>query len=282
MNEDKDTVLLLGDIGVYAFREVFNKHSSRVINIGILEQSTIGTAAGMAMSGLKPIVYTIAPFLVERAYEQLKIDLGYQNLNVKLISVGASNDYSTLGPTHQCPADVAVLKQIPNMQIVTPGCDWEFNSLFTQTYNNGSPTYYRVVERTNEVANSVMFGKANIMKYGTNAIVIAVGNLLDTVMMAVDDLNVLVLYYTTLEPFDYAAIETQLGNTKIANVVIVEPYYSGALVHDIASRISIPARYKHIGIPHKFITNYGTYDEQMESFGLTVNNIHDEIKRFIT
>ena len=115
LSTDERLVVLLGDIGVFGFRKSFEKFPKRICNIGILEQSTIGVAAGLAMTGFIPLVHTIAPFLVERSFEQLKDDFGYQKLGGNFVSVGASYDYAGLGCTHHCPADVAILKNIPNM-----------------------------------------------------------------------------------------------------------------------------------------------------------------------
>ena len=87
--EDKKTTMLLGDIGVFSFRDLFKKYPKRIYNIGILEQSMISLAAGLSNEGLKPIVHTIAPFIVSRALEQLKIDFGYNKLNGNFVSIGA-------------------------------------------------------------------------------------------------------------------------------------------------------------------------------------------------
>jgi transketolase len=112
------TCLLLGDIGVFGFRNELKNIPDRAYNIGILEQSTISLAAGLAKTNIIPFVHTIAPFLVERAFEQLKVDFGYQGLNGNFISVGASYDYASLGCTHHCPGDVMCLLSIPNMEIM--------------------------------------------------------------------------------------------------------------------------------------------------------------------
>ena len=96
LHTDEQTVLLLGDIGVFGFRDELKNIPSRAYNIGILEQSTISVAVGISKTGLIPFVHTIAPFLVERSFEQLKIDFGYQNLNGNFISVGASYDYAAI------------------------------------------------------------------------------------------------------------------------------------------------------------------------------------------
>ena len=96
--KDKKIVLLVGDIGYGIFNDFRKNHKNRFFNMGICEQSIIGTAAGMALEGLKPWVYTITPFLIERPFEQIKLDINQQKVNVKLVGFA---DYPTLGPTHQ-------------------------------------------------------------------------------------------------------------------------------------------------------------------------------------
>jgi transketolase len=277
LKDDDRTVLLLGDIGVYGFRDSFSNYPTRVYNIGILEQSMIGCAAGLSLGGMIPIVHTIAPFLVERAYEQLKIDFGYQELGGNFVSVGASYDYAALGSTHHCPADINILKQIPNMEIVCPGTSEEFNILFNESYNNNHPTYYRLSEFENASSQKVEFGKGNIVKYGNDATIIVVGNMLDMIMQATINYDVTIIYYTTLAPFNKTLLE-MYWNSKI---VICEPYYTGGLLIDIVQTCKQPTKYKMIGVPHQFLTHYGTYEEQNEFMGLTVDNIERELGEFI-
>ena len=95
--KDKKIYVLVGDIGFRVFDEFREMHPDRFINMGICEQSIIGVSAGMALEGLKPWVYTITPFLIERPFEQIKLDIDQQNVNVKLVGFA---DYPTLGPTH--------------------------------------------------------------------------------------------------------------------------------------------------------------------------------------
>ena len=95
-------------IAVLSF-QFYKKYPKRIYNIGILEQSMISMAAGLSNEGLKPIVHTIAPFIVSRAYEQLKIDFGYNKLNGNFVSIGASYDYASLGCTHHCPEDINLM-----------------------------------------------------------------------------------------------------------------------------------------------------------------------------
>ena len=110
-------------------KKVIESKYPKALNIGILEQATTSFAAGLSKVGFIPIVHTIASFMVDRAFEQLKIDFGYQKLNGNFISVGGSYDYAALGCTHHCPGDIAVLKTLPGMQIVVPGTPNEFDLL---------------------------------------------------------------------------------------------------------------------------------------------------------
>ena len=109
---DENIIVLVGDIGYRVFDEFREKYPDRFINLGICEQSMIGVSAGMALEGLKPWVYTITPFLIERPFEQVKLDIDQQNVNVKLVGFA---DYSTLGPTH-AELDAEKLMQLfPNI-----------------------------------------------------------------------------------------------------------------------------------------------------------------------
>src|SRR3989338_7811842 len=178
LNRDKRLVVLLGDIGVFGFRDSFKTHPNRVYNIGILEQATISLAAGLAKTDLIPVVHTIAPFIVERSLEQLKVDFAFQRLGGNFVNVGASYDYAALGAPHHCPADIGILKNVPGMEIVVPGTADEFDALFRQSYGDGHPTYFRLSERGNTENRKVTFGKATVIKKGKKATAIAVGPIL--------------------------------------------------------------------------------------------------------
>lgn len=279
LETDKKTVLLLGDIGVFGFKKAFELYPDRVFNIGILEQSTVGMAAGLSMHGLIPIVHTIAPFLIERSMEQLKDDFGYQKLGGNFVSVGASYDYAALGCTHHCPGDVGMLKNIPNMEIVLPGTATEFNLLFKESYANGNPTYYRLSEKTNTSDYPVKFGKAEIIKKGKLATIIAVGPMLELAIMATEGLDVTILYYTTVIPFDKKTLKE---NSESGKILLCEPYYKGALLPEILETLSsTPVLLESVGVPMQMLTNYGAPSEHDESIGLTYKNIREKLLKLI-
>ena len=279
MAKDERLVLLLGDIGVFGFRNAFKQYPERTYNIGICEQAMTSLAAGLSMEGLIPILHSIAPFVVERCYEQLKIDLCYQYLSANIVSVGASYDYAALGCTHQCPGDIPILRALPGMQIVIPGHAAEFDRLFNSAYSNSSPTYFRLSERKNLKNHDVEFGKAKIIKSGTRATIIAVGPILDMVIEAVQGLDVCVLYYTTVSPFDDYNLRE---NCKSGKIVLVEPYYTGVMLNDIHATLGEkPVLIKSIGIPNKFLTDYGKVEDHDASIGLTPSNIRKQVEGII-
>lgn len=269
MENDPRVVLLLGDIGVYGFREAFERFPKRTFNIGILEQASVSLAAGLAQENLIPIFHTIAPFMVERALEFLKIDFGYQKLGGNFISVGASYDYAALGATHHCPGDVQILKTIPNAQIFVPGHPAEFDNHFKTNYANGRLNYYRLSEKS----NLYPFPQEYIRR-GLNGTVIAIGPMLDRVLEACQGLGVDIRYRNVAQPFDGSPTCTRGRGT-----IVVEPFYKGTMRYDLQEFSDTPVL--HIGVPREFLTSYGTAAEHDEKYGLTAPKIRETIKAFL-
>lgn len=275
LERDSRACVLLGDIGVYGFRKAMEVYPDRVLNIGILEQATVGVAAGLAKTGLIPVVHTIAPFLAERALEQIKIDFGYQKLEGHFVTVGGSYDYAALGCTHHCPGDVEVMRSIPGMHIHVPGTAEEFDRLFKQSFGSSVAHYHRLSERSNSTSRVVERDKAMVVKKGSKATVVVVGPMLDTVLEAAGGLDVSVLYYTTVTPFD---VQTLRENSDSSRIVVVEPFYEGTLSADISKAMGArPHTIRSIGVPRKFLSHYGKAQEIDEVLGLTSSHIRSQI-----
>jgi len=279
MEQDERLVLLLGDIGVFGFANAFKRYPERIYNIGICEQAMTSLAAGLAKEGLIPVLHSIAPFVIERCLEQIKIDLCYQNLPANIVSVGASYDYVAVGCTHHCPADVAVLQALPGMEIVIPGTPGDFDRLFRAAYANSHPTYFRLSERSNQHSCNVEFGRAEVIQRGGLATVIAVGPTLTWVLEATQDLDVTVLYYTTVVPFDGGTLRENCPSGKIA---VVEPFYVGTLAHEVTSAMKDRSiRLLSVGVPREFLTNYGHAVDHDLACGLTPEQIKARLEQFI-
>jgi transketolase len=276
MKSDEKIVLVYGDVGTYGFRSAQTQFPDRVYNVGILEQSMVSMAAGLAMQGFIPVVHTIAAFLVERALEQIKDDFGYQKLGGNFVSIGASYDLASWGCTHESPGDVGMLKNIPEVQVALPGTPAEFDSLFKQAYNNGCPTYFRLSSSSNAEEHNVEFGKASVVQKGKEATVLVVGPMLQRVKEACKNLDVTILYYTTLQPFDHETLRKHISGNKI---IVCEPYYSGAIAVDIAvATASRAVQTTYIGVPREFPHDYGTAADLDAFFHLTADDIKVRIK----
>lgn len=272
---DQRTVLMLGDIGVFGFRDELRDIPNRAYNIGILEQTTVSVAAGMSRSGLIPFIHTISPFMVERALEQIKDDFGYQNLNGNFVSIGNSYDFAALGCTHHCPGDIQVLSSIPNIKLFSPGTSSEFNYLLNKNYETGV-NYYRLSEYENDVSYNT--DKISVIKKGSDATVLCIGNKLNETIAACKNLNVTLLYTNTILPFD----KETLKNNFNKNIIVVQPFYVGSIDNIITEVFSDQyCKIYNIGVPRQFLTNYGTKFEHDNHLELDTKGIYRQIKNFL-
>lgn len=275
IREDDNSALLLVDIGVWAFRDILKEFPERVKNIGIFEDGMISVAAGLSLQGIVPIVYGITPFIVERALEQIKLDFIYQGIGGNLVTTGAAYDFSTLGYSHFCAEDIRVLKALTELEIVTPGSGSEFKKLFNKIKNNGKLTYFRLTDHPNINEVDVEFGKANIIKRGSNATIVVFAEMLDAVIEATRELDVNVVYYTTINPFDADTLR-EVENT--GKIMIVEPFYEGSMVDDIVFALKGKSLIvDSIGVPRKVLRDYGTKKEKDVLYGLTAKAIYDKL-----
>ena len=137
-DRDEKIYVIVGDIGYRVFDEFRQKHPDRFINIGICEQSMIGVSAGMALEGLNPWVYTITPFLIERPFEQVKLDIDQQNVNVKLVGY---SDYPTLGPTHTELNGKKLMQLFKNITSYFPKNGDETQKVTYQAYEKKGPAF---------------------------------------------------------------------------------------------------------------------------------------------
>ena len=277
--ENENSALLLGDIGVHGFRDVLERYPGRVFNIGILEQSMVGVAAGLSSEGIIPTIHTIAPFMVERALEQIKIDFAYQGFPGNLVSVGASFDYAALGCTHHCPGDVNLMSNIPGADIYIPGHADEFAEMFERNWDNGNLNYFRLSEQQNSTSIHCNLGCATRITSGEHGTVIVVGPILEEVVKAIEGLSLELHYVSSFDAGRDIKINVSNSSKK---VIMIEPYYSGLLMQK-SNSIFTSQGYEvlEIGIPRSFIRKYGTYMEQLKFVGLDRESIRKRIVSFL-
>lgn len=279
MARDERTIVLLGVSGVGIYVDLSQKFPGRFIDAGIMEQAIIGIASGMSVAGMIPIAYGHSTFMIERAYEQLKIDFGYQHLSGNFIVYGGSTEIGVLGATHCCPAALSLLSMIPGMEIVVPGRPDEFKSLFLETYDNGNPTVYRISFFSNSYVLPVAFGKANVVRKGGKATVLVVGPMLELAMRALQDEDVTILYYTTIMPFDEGALQANCVNERL---LLMEPAYQGGILPQVMKALhGKEVKMDFVGYPLEFITNHGYVVENASMYGMTVETVREKYKKLI-
>jgi transketolase len=287
--EDNSLVVLVGDISHGILKPFKMNYPDRYYNIGICEPSMVNLAAGLSKVGLNPVVHTIAPFLIERSFEQIKLDFGYQKLGVNLISVGGAFDYSQLGCSHHCYTDVSLVSHIEGSKVFMPGNVHEFKKLFRNSYKDKSINYFRLSEHPHTIDTSkysIDIGRALITRPGTEITIATCGAQLSNAHAAAEKLSHLgieseIVYFPTIKPFDSTTLRGSVEKTK--RLITVEELSSqdGLFNLAIQSSIGVPGlQVKQLAI-NGFIRGYGNYSDLCARAGLTSENITIEIQKLM-
>lgn len=280
LGEREDVAIVLADISASGFAEAARRYPHRVVNVGIREQVMVGVAAGLALEGFRPILHTYAPFLVERAFEQIKLDLAHQDVGAVLVSFGASHDASREGRTHQTAADVCLIDSLPGFSIHIPGHPDEAEALLRHAVKAGGRSYVRLSQQINDAPRRIESGRFEVVRSGRDAAVIAVGPMLDRTVAAVAGLDVTVLYAATVRPFDTDGLVRALERPE---VVLVEPYLEGTSARLVAAALShVSHRLLSVGVPCVELRRYGTPEEHDQALGLTAEAIGRRIRGFLS
>lgn len=264
--------VVLADISAALFAQAARRYPDRVVNVGIREQLLLNVGAGMALAGMRPIVHTFAPFLIERAFEQIKLGFNHQDVGGVLVSAGASYDVSTGGRTHQAPGDVALLDTLPDWTIHVPGHPDELDTLLRTAAADTGRVYLRTSASHNTRPQPLDgSGRMLVLRRGAGATVIAVGPMLDPVLAAVEGTDLTVLYAATVRPFDAATLTQTLASPA---VVLVEPYLAGTSARCVTDALShIPHRLLTLGVPRAELRRYGTPEQHQAAHGLDASGI---------
>ncbi len=271
-SRDERIVLLFGDVSVYLFEDFKTAYPDRFYNIGICENTIVSTGAGMSAAGMIPVMHTITPFITERSYEQIKIDLCYNRFGGNIVTCGASFDYAWDGATHHAYTDLAILRLLPGMEVIQPGSEKELDVLFRSQYANGRPTYFRLSDHPHAIDTDPVFGEAVVLKdAGAAVTVMTAGPLLGNVLEACRDLAVNLVYFHTIKPIDQEAI-CRFKDTEIV------------VVHDAFGLYEAIAEVGHLkmayhGMPDDFCSCYGRLPDVRRSIGLDPASIRESLKK---
>jgi transketolase len=274
LEDDERVAVVLAAIGASEIPE----HPRR-FDVGIREQLMIGVASGLALEGYRPVVHTFAPFLVERPYEQVKLDLGHQGVGALLVSAGASYDGAHYGATHMAPGDVAAMSALPGWTIHVPGHPDEMERLFRAALATDDRVYLRMTEEQNRAR--VDGDGIVVLRRGSESapFVLAVGPTLSPTLEATVDLDATVAYLATVRPFDGDGLRAALPGT---DVVLVEPYLAGTSSSELSAALSDrPHRLLSLGTRKEDLRRYGTGEDHRRAHGLDAAGIRAAIDAWL-
>lgn len=287
--KDPRLVVMVGDVSHGILQKYAQSCPGRYFNIGICEPTIVNLAAGIYRSGLIPVVHTISPFIMERAYEQIKLDFGYQKYGINLITVGGAFDYSQLGCSHHCYSDFSLIGHFKRSNIFCTASPIEFNQLFKSSYDNGEINYFRIVEYSHEVEftpEQIKVGKAICVKEGKDVTIVAIGRQLKTaldasIQLKETGLDAEILYYPTIKPFDEEAIINSARKTTRILVIEEASAHDGLFNYVLLSTRKLSnIKLTHIAI-EDFIYGYGKYEEILERLGFSVHGIIEKVRQMI-
>ena len=273
-DEDEKLVVVLGDISMFQFRHFKAKHPERFFNMGICENTLISITAGLASQGLRPFVHTIAPFLVDRCVEQIKLDMCYNEFGGNIVTTGASFDYAWDGGTHHTYMDLAILRMLPTMEVCQPGSPREIDALIRARYSSDIPTYYRLSDNPHGFDLDMPFGKAAVLKDGSEKLTImTAGPILKNVAEAVADLDVNLVYFNVIKPIDKNAIK-RFASTPI---LVVHDAFG---LHEAINEVPGLNTTYH-GLPDAFCGWYGTVHDIRAKIGLDPQSIRAKVESML-
>ena len=289
-DKDPRIVMLSGDIGNRLFDKFKARHPSRFFNCGVAEANMMGVAAGMAMNGLRPVAYTITPFVTTRCLEQIRTDVCYHEAPVTIVAVGAGLSYSGLGPTHHSCEDISFLRSIPNMVVICPGDAFEVRAALRAAMQQDRPVYIRMGKKGEPVVHAgsienFQIGKAITVSDGTDVCLLSTGNMLPEAIEAAHKLggqgiSAQVVSFHTVKPLDQTCLKDAFGRFKL--VATIEEHsliggFGAAVSEWLTDTRTGNQNFMRFGTPDAFFKQSGEQEYAREALGLTGHQIAEKI-----
>ena len=277
---DKDIVLLSGDIGNRMFDKYKEIAPNRFLNCGIAEANMMSIASGMALHGLRPVVYTITPFTTVRCLEQIKIGVGYHEAPVVIVGTGSGLSYAELGPTHHSLDDLAVIRTIPGINVQAPCDSRELRSQLKEALSGKVPTYIRIGKKGEPDLGGEKqrygIGKAALLKDGHDLLIVGVGPILGEALAASTEASnhgysVAVASLGGIKPLDAEFLRDMSGRFKYWMSLEEHGVTGGcgsSLLEWLAAEGINDVRLEIVGTPDSFIHELGNQEYTRRRLGL--------------
>lgn len=292
MKNNKKIVAFFADSDFELYETFKKDYPGRFFNFGIAESNMVAAAAGMAKSSmgeLIPVVYTVGAFLAYRTYEFIRNNVCIQKLNVKFVGMGAGVKINNFGPTHHATEDIAILRVLPNLTLLSPASPKEVQVIFEKSLEYNSATYIRLGKafETEIYENDPNFeiGKSTLIRSGNDITIISTGSIISNVIKAANRLNAEgimtdIINMTSIKPIDDEAIIRSAKKT--GRVVTVEEHQIigglGSAVSEVLCSHSILATFVRIGFRDTFCLEYGWHRDLLEAHGLSSKDIFNVCK----
>lgn len=289
--ERSDVCLLSGDIGNRMFDQYKEIAPTRFLNCGIAEGNMMSMAAGMAISGLRPVVYTITPFTTARCLEQIRIGVAYHEAPVVIVGTGSGLSYSELGATHHSLEDMAILRSIPKLQVCAPADSRELVAQLRQAVEEGIPTYIRIGKKGEpdllNKYNSVGIGKANLIRPGKKVLLIGIGPVLSEALKASTILEqkgiqLAIASMGSIKPLDHKFLN-QCKSEGYSHWISLEEHHKigglgSALLEWLSEQKIKSIQLERLGIEDHFVHKLGPQKYVRENEGISANAIIDLVQ----
>lgn len=292
---DPRVTLLSGDIGNRMFDTFKERHGARFFNCGVAEANMTGVAAGLALTGLRPVSYTITAFATVRCLEQIRVDLCYHNLPVTLVGVGGGLGYANLGYTHHATEDIALLRALPNMTVLCPADSFEVKGAMRAALAHDGPVYIRLGKKGEPKVHAAVpefrIGKAIEVSSGNDVCLIAVGTVLPDVrdaakLLSARGIAARIVSFPSVKPMDTEYLARAFAETPLV-VTIEEHSLAGgagsAVAEWLADNPHSPnqpwARLLRIALPDAIFGEAGSPEYARERLGLTAKQIAARVEK---
>tara|TARA_Y100000588_G_C14280386_1_gene936821 strand:+ start:11747 stop:12670 length:924 start_codon:yes stop_codon:yes gene_type:complete len=294
ISEDSNIIFLTGDLGFGVFDSLRKNYPQNFINIGVAEQNMTGIATGLAMEGFKVFTYSIANFSTLRCLEQIRNDASYHELNVNVVSVGGGFSYGPLGMSHHATEDLAIMRSMPGVTVISPGTLLEAKHATRQIINQPGVGYLRIdkshfTEDKNSSINDFKIGQAIRYKEGDDISLFTTGGILEEAMEAAKELNKLdintrVISFHTIKPIDKNEINAAIEET--GGIITVEEHnviggLGGAIAEACLENSNRPKIFKRIGLNDTFSSIVGSQKHLREKYYMDSKAIVETVQNLL-
>lgn len=286
--KDERIICVIGDTGYSVFESFEKKYRERFINLGIAEQNFVGFSAGLAAMGMKPVIYNVASFMCYRAFEEIELDVSFQENPVIMVGVGGGHAYGAAGPTHHAYFDLALMSELPGITVMAPADPVEMEAALTSALGLNKPVYIRIGRSVDPIVHhtplNFKIGKGIKMCEGEDTVILACGTMLKDAVKSVEILkskgiNASLYSMHTIKPIDRDLIIECAG--RFSHIFTVEEHRRdgglGTAVGNVILDEGLNVKLIRMGFPDQFAPVAGSRDYLNSLYGLSPQGIADKI-----